>query len=190
MSLSHALLALLTVEPRNGYELTKAFEDEGIGRYAWPAGHTSIYPELNRLAGRGLVEVVDEGARGSRTYAVTPSGHEELRSWLLTPPAGPARVRNEQVLRMFLLSALEPADALVVLRRIAEHSASEAAELRHIRAEAGPEVRPGPAGFGQFAAEYGLRLYEAAHDWAEWAISQLEAAQAEVGTAQDTGVPG
>ena len=45
MSLSHALLGLLAVRPRSGYELTKVFGGD-LGRYAWQAGHTSIYPEL------------------------------------------------------------------------------------------------------------------------------------------------
>ena len=176
MSLPHALLGLLAVAPRSGYELTKVFERD-LGRYAWQAGHTSIYPELGRLAEHGLVEVTHEGARGSRTYAVTEAGREELRSWLLTPSERNGRVRDERVLRMFLLSALDPADARVVLERIAATTAQEAAELRRIRDEAGP-VRPGREGFGQFAAEYGLRQYEAAHGWALWAIDQLDAAAA------------
>jgi PadR family transcriptional regulator AphA len=174
VSLPHALLGLLAVEPRSGYELTKAFESE-LGRYAWQAGHTSIYPELNRLLGDGLLEVTHEGARGSRTYGVTPAGREELRSWLMSP--GPAvKVRNERVLRMFLLSALDPADALAVLRRIAEVTAAEAAELRRVRAKNGPPVNRGVASFGLLAAEFGLRQFDAVHGWAEWAIEQYEAA--------------
>jgi PadR family transcriptional regulator AphA len=165
MSLPHALLGLLAVAPRSGYELTKAFAGD-LGRYAWQAGHTSIYPELGRLAEQGLVEVTHEGARGSRTYAVTAAGRDQLRSWLLSPPDR-GRVRDERVLRMFLLSALDPADARVVL---------EAAELRQVREEAGP-VRLGHDGFGQLAAEFGLRQYEAVHDWAVWAIAQLDAAE-------------
>jgi PadR family transcriptional regulator, regulatory protein AphA len=172
MSLTHALLGLLAVQPRSGYELTKEFEGD-IGRYAWQVGHTSVYPELNRLAGEGLVEVTHEGARGSRTYAVTPAGREELRTWLLTPPRATGKVRNEQVLRMFLLSALDPADAVQVLHRIAEVTAAQAAELRRIRAENGPPARPGPGGFGLLAAEYGLRQYDAVQGWALWAIEQL-----------------
>jgi PadR family transcriptional regulator, regulatory protein AphA len=175
MSLPHALLGLLAVTPRSGYELTKAFTGE-IGRYAWQAGHTSIYPELGRLAEQGLVEVTHEGARGSRTYTVTDAGREELRSWLLTPPARGAKVRNEQVLRMILLSALDPADARTVLQRVAANTAAEAAILRQVREEAGP-VAPGRAGFGQLAAEYGLRQYEAVHGWALWAMEQLDAAE-------------
>jgi PadR family transcriptional regulator AphA len=177
MSLPHALLGLLAVRPRSGYELTKMFAGD-LGRYAWQAGHTSIYPELGRLAEQGLVEVTHEGARGSRTYAVTRAGRDELRSWLLAPPGRGAKVRNEQVLRMFLLSALDPDDARVVLNRIASTTATEAAALRRIREEAGP-VRPGPDGFGQLAAEFGLRQYEAVHGWALWALEQLDAAERE-----------
>jgi PadR family transcriptional regulator, regulatory protein AphA len=169
MSLPHAVLGLLAVRPASGYELTKAFAGD-LGRYAWQAGHTSIYPELSRLAERGLVEVAHEGPRGSRTYAVTDAGRAELRSWLLAAPQGGAKVRNEQVLRMFLLSALEPADARVVLARIAEATAREATDLRRVREQAGP----GATGFGQLAAEFGLRQYEAVHGWALWAIEQLD----------------
>src|SRR5689334_15964133 len=175
MSLPHALLGLLAVAPSTGYELTKAFAGD-FGRYAWQAGHTSIYPELARLAESDLIEVTHEGARGSRTYAVTDAGRAELRSWLFAPP-GQGKVRNELVLRMFLLSALEPADARELLGRIATSTEREAAELRRVRAEAGP-VRLGPEGFGQLAAEYGLRQYEAVHEWAVWASHQLDRAAA------------
>ena len=184
MSLPHALLGLLAVAPRSGYELTKAFAGD-LGRYAWQAGHTSIYPELARLAENGLIEVSHEGARGSRTYAVTDAGREELRTWLFTPPRQ-GKVRNELVLRMFLLSALDPADARELLGRIAASTARDAAELRRVRAEAGP-VRLGPAGFGQLAAEYGLRQYDAVHDWALWAIDQLD--QADQAVAATTSAP-
>jgi PadR family transcriptional regulator, regulatory protein AphA len=180
MSLPYALLGLLAVKPRSGYELAKEFEGY-LGRYAWQAGHTSIYPELGKLAERGLVEVTHEGPRGSRTYALTPAGREELRTWLLEPPAKTGKVRNEQVLRMFLLSALDPPDALTVLRRIAERTAAEAAELRAVREVAGPPV-PGPEGFGILAAEYGLRQFEAVHEWARWAIEQIERIGEEGGT--------
>lgn len=175
MSLPHALLGLLAVEPASGYTLTKAFE-QSLGRYAWHAGHTSIYPELGRLAERGLVEVTAEGARGSRTYAVTEAGRAELRSWLMQPPPlrETGKVRNELVLRMFLLSALDPADARTVLTGIADETAAEAAELRAIRAAHGDGPLTGREGFGQLAAEFGLRQYEAVHEWAHWALEQLD----------------
>jgi PadR family transcriptional regulator AphA len=172
MSLPHALLGLLAVAPASGYELTKEFE-LSLGRYAWQAGHTSIYPELGKLAGRGLVRVVNEGPRGSKTYDITDEGRAELRSWLLRPPGEGVAVRNEPVLRMFLLSALPPADQRLMLTSIAEHTAAAAAQVRALL-DAPDDPGRGPrAGFGRLAGEYGVRQYDAVTEWAHWALDQL-----------------
>jgi DNA-binding PadR family transcriptional regulator len=172
MSLSHALLGLLAIEPASGYELAKEFERE-LGRYAWQAGHTSIYPELGKLADRGLVVAADTGARGRRTYAITDEGRAELRTWLLTP-TGNAVIRNEAVLRLFLVSALAPEDQRELLKRIAAHTAEAATELRGILAEEDEPGRGRRAGYGRLAGEYGVRQYDAVHDWARWALEQLD----------------
>src|ERR1041384_1028625 len=81
VSLRHALLGMLAVRPGTGYELAQRF-DESMAN-AWYASHSQIYPELGKLAEAGMVEVVGEGARNSRTYAVTPAGRDELRTWML-----------------------------------------------------------------------------------------------------------
>ncbi|SFO01817.1 transcriptional regulator, PadR family [Pseudonocardia ammonioxydans] len=174
MSLPHALLGLLAVGPNTGYELAKYFEGD-LGRYAWQAGHTSVYPELNRMAGSGLIEVTALGPRGAKTYSVTDAGRTELRRWMMAPPAD-AKVRNEHVLRMFLISALPREDALSLLDRMAESTDESAAELRKVRAEH-PDGAPmhGAEGFGQLAAEFGVRQYEAVRDWARWAADRLRA---------------
>ncbi|MGI5127075.1 PadR family transcriptional regulator [Pseudonocardia sp. CA-107938] len=171
MSLPHALLGLLIVQPRSGYELTKEFEGH-LGRHAWAAGHTSIYPELNRMADAGLVEVTHEGARGSRYYAATDAGRAELRRWMFERDRT-RKVRNEEVLRMFLISALEPEDAIAYLRGVAEFTGDQAAQLAEVIATL--EAQCGPIEFGALAAEYGRRQYEAVHGWAEWAIEQISA---------------
>lgn len=173
MSLTYALLGLISVEPASGYELAKEFEGE-LGRYAWQAGHASIYPELARLAERGLVKVIEEGPRGRRTYDITPEGREELRLWLLTPPAGKSVVRSEAVLRAFLISTLDTADARQMLESIAERYSRAAAELRaELTGEA--SSRLSREGFGRITAEFGLRQYDALHGWACWALQRLPA---------------
>ncbi len=173
MALRYALLGLLTERTASGYDLAKAFEGE-IGQYAWQAGHNRIYPELARLADEGMVEVVDEGARGRRTYAITEEGLADLRTWLLAPRSGGA-VRNEQLLRYFLLSALEPGDARVFLRRIADDNAEKADRLRAtldgIAPGGGPDDR---LPLGWLAGGFGVRQYEAMRDWAEWALGELD----------------
>src|SRR5437588_10008069 len=119
MSLRHALLGLLADEPASGYDLHRRFECD-LGRYAWQAGHTGIYPELVKMADEGLVIVKATGARGRKTYALTEDGRAELRSWLMSPPRQ-GTVRNETVLRMFLVQALEPGDARILLKAIVEY---------------------------------------------------------------------
>jgi DNA-binding PadR family transcriptional regulator len=114
MSLRHALLGMLATRPGTGYDLTQRFE-QSLGN-AWHASHSQIYPELARLTDAGLVEVVGEGARRSRTYGLTPAGHEEIRRWLLESEPNRAQ-RNETAVRWFLVALLEPEDRRVVLER-------------------------------------------------------------------------
>ncbi|CAM4062999.1 PadR family transcriptional regulator [Nocardiopsis rhodophaea] len=172
MSLRYALLGMLAYEPSSGYELKKMFDGE-LGEYAWHAPHTRIYPELARLAGEGLIEVAEEGARGRRTYAATDAGRAELHRWLFTP-LEEGRARNVHVLRLFLLSALEPEDTRRLLRSYADDSEHEADKLAAVAAHLDAET---PAGerppFGRMAAEFGLRIHSARRDWARWALERM-----------------
>jgi PadR family transcriptional regulator AphA len=176
MSLRYALLGLLAEEPSSGYDLTRKFE-HALQRYAWHAQHSQIYPELTRLAADGLVEVAAEGPRGRRTYAITGRGRSELRTWMLNPP-DVFVVRHEFVLRLFLLSTLDPDDARAVLRPVVEESARELATLRESidRADTTTPTGTFPA-FGRLVAEYGLRSFQTMHDWAVWAMDQIDRAE-------------
>jgi PadR family transcriptional regulator, regulator of vanillate utilization len=95
MSLRHALLAILAVEPMTGYDLTKHFERSAAN--VWHAPHSQIYPELRKLEAAGLVtaESVTRGDRGiKRTYSITEAGHGDLVEWveeLQPPPPAPER---------------------------------------------------------------------------------------------------
>lgn len=171
MSLRFALLGLLAVEPSSGYDLTRRFE-EGIGSFAWSAGHSQIYPELGRLSADELVEVVSEGARGRRVYDVTPAGRAALRAWLLGPHSEGGTVRNEFVLRLFLLSALDDEDAQQLLDGVRWFADQQIAVLQGAQQEmaaAGAPTSHAP----NLAAEFGVLSYRAAQDWAVWASEQL-----------------
>ncbi|MDA0171935.1 PadR family transcriptional regulator [Solirubrobacter taibaiensis] len=127
MSLRHALLGLLAVAPATGYELAQKFE-ASMGT-AWHASHSQIYPELARLHEAGMVEVVGEGARNSRTYAVTDAGHDEIRTWMLETEANRAQ-RNETAVRWFLLALLEPDDRRAAVERELANAEEYVAMLR------------------------------------------------------------
>ncbi|MGW5364727.1 PadR family transcriptional regulator [Actinopolymorpha pittospori] len=186
MSLRFALLGLLAVEPGSGYALTQRFA-QSLEKYAWHANHSQIYPELNKLAGDGLIEVVAEGARGSRTYAISDAGRDALLDWMLSPPRE-SRVRSEQILRVFMLSTLEPPLAHDLLRGYLAQAARHRDEIREIVAQLeSEEDASSPMQFGRFAAEFGVRQYDAFVEWAQWALARIERYQAEAGQGSERG---
>ncbi|MER5650039.1 PadR family transcriptional regulator [Streptosporangium sp. NPDC002524] len=168
MSLRIALLGLLTVTgPASGYDLTKLFE-RSIN-YAWQAGHSQIYPELNKMAADGWVTVEQEGPRGRKTYAITDEGARELRRWLLEKE--PSRsYRDEGLLRAFLLPTLEPHEAVALL-----HTETEAynAKLAHLEALRESRDRR-EAGFGNHALDLGIRKTRTVRDWAADTAAAIE----------------
>ena len=140
MSLRYALLGALADSPRTGYALLKHFEQSLA--YAWPASHSQIYPELARLLEAGLIEQAEAGARGSKTYAITKAGLEDVRRWLRdTEPD--RRVRNEAALRTFFLWLLDAEEAAAQLER---ERAYWTGVLEEYRADRGGADREGPKG--------------------------------------------
>ena len=167
--LRHALLGLLAERPMSGYELDQRFE-ASVGS-TWTAGHSQIYPELNRLAGEGLIEPGEPGPRGRKTYAITDAGVAAVRAWL--SETDPDRmVRDESALRTYFLWLMEPAAA-----RAHVESERDAAQetLRSLRATAAARRPATPAERSQrIALEAGLRWAQARAEWAEWALERLD----------------
>jgi DNA-binding PadR family transcriptional regulator len=129
VSLRHALLGLLATQPATGYELAQKF-DKSLGT-AWHASHSQIYPELAKLTEAGMVEVVGEGARNSRTYAVTDAGYDEMRAWLIEGEAN-RNQRNETAVRWFLLGLLKPEDRRAAVDRELAYAEEYVANQRQI----------------------------------------------------------
>jgi DNA-binding PadR family transcriptional regulator len=168
MSLRHAVLGLLALQPSNGYELTQRF-DRSLS-HAWHASHSQIYPELSRLEEAGMVEVVGEGARRSRTWAVTGAGREELRRWMVETDPHRGQ-RNESAVRWFLASLLEPDERRAVLERELRYLEQQAAGLRAVAAQM--EAAPGAIAFRP-VVDLGLRIDDVIR---AWLLEQIEAAR-------------
>ena len=118
----------------------------------------------------GLITLVATGARHRRTYSITRTGQAELQRWLRNPPAKFV-ARSEFVLRLFLMSTLDPADARTLLAPVADESAQELERLRAAvaTADAGPRLS-----FDRLAAEFSVRSVAALHEWARWALTELD----------------
>jgi PadR family transcriptional regulator, regulatory protein AphA len=86
MSLRHAMLGVLIVQPMTGYDL--ADYSRATDGLFWEAGQAQIYPELRRMEADGLVSA-KEAPRGKlakkRIYAITKKGVDELRRWAEEP---------------------------------------------------------------------------------------------------------
>jgi PadR family transcriptional regulator AphA len=78
-----AVLGLLTLGERSGYELDKLAR-RSIG-YFWRPAKSKIYAILPRLVERGFAistSVTQERRPDKQLYAITPTGEEALRGWL------------------------------------------------------------------------------------------------------------
>ena len=117
VSLRIAALGLLAQHPGSGYDLLKRFEKSMAN--VWPATQSQLYGELNKLAEAGLIEVTDIGPRGRKEYRITDAGRAELLRWVTNPQDDPP-YRSAELLRVFLLGEIPPAQArehMVVGRR-------------------------------------------------------------------------
>jgi len=86
MSVSYALLGLLEVEPRHGYDLKRLFD--ACFAPTHPVAFAQVYSTLGRLERHGRVRVeAIERAEGPdrRRFAITADGQAELERWLDRP---------------------------------------------------------------------------------------------------------
>lgn len=117
MSLKHAILGFLALQPMSGYDLKKAFD--GSVRHFWPADQSQIYRTLSALAAAGLATVVDTDHAdplSRKVYHLSDDGRAELHRWLAAPPP-PADDRDAFLIQVFFASLLSDEAAAAVLER-------------------------------------------------------------------------
>lgn len=178
MSLKHAILGFVELEPASGYTLRQRFE--GSVRSFWSATQSQIYRELHALEAEGLVEVEvipQAGKPARRVYALTPSGRSELERWL-AEPVEPAQLRDPFMLK-FVFAARLPAPVLDGLLAGYQSALSETlAEYRGRLAH--PKIfslarSPREATLWRLSIENGLAYCEAQLAWVERARKELSA---------------
>jgi PadR family transcriptional regulator, regulatory protein AphA len=172
---SYLILGALRGDPRSGYEI-KALVDRAF-RFFWAVSYGQIYPELRRLKEEGLIEATgtEDGGRRRVRYELTPSGRKTLVDWLRTPTAG-YELRDEGLLKLFFADALEPADALALVRTFKAARQATLDRLREIEAHTAARSH---AGFPAVVLEYGIAHHEWAVDWCSRLEQRLEAAPSE-----------
>ena len=116
MSVPHALLALLSEEPKYGLRLQNEFEAR-TGE-VWPLNVGQVYTTLQRLERDGLVEADDGGGRSQkqRRYRIAPAGAHELANWLRTPPDLVPPPRDELVIKVLVALQVPGIDVHEILQ--------------------------------------------------------------------------
>jgi PadR family transcriptional regulator, regulatory protein AphA len=171
----YALLGLLSLGPRSGYDLKKLI-DRSIAHF-WNESFGQIYPILRGLEADGLARRRSERQHGKpdrQVYTLTGKGQTELQRWL-QHPTRPEGFRSELLLKLFL-GAHAPAEANV--RQIQEFKQRQHALLstyagieQRLRAEARdhPDLP-----YWLLTLRYGRRRATALARWSEEALTTLQ----------------
>lgn len=119
MSLKHAILGLLTIQPMTGYELKHEAFDRSIAHF-WQADQSQIYRVLDQMESDGWVESeleIQIERPNKRLFRITNSGLEALLNWLHTPQS-PSVYRDPFLVQLFFAGML-PRER--VLEHIQQH---------------------------------------------------------------------
>jgi DNA-binding PadR family transcriptional regulator len=137
----------------------------------WPATQSQVYGELANLSTIGLIEVIAEGPRGRKEYALTQQGLAELHHWLTETKAEQPQ-RSEALLQVFFLGVLPPQQAADHLIRQADTAAEQHNALLQLKTSIdwGEDML---SVNGKLALEYGLRLRAMQEQWARWAAEEI-----------------
>jgi DNA-binding PadR family transcriptional regulator len=173
MSLSHAILGLLTVAPMTGYDLkTQAF-DKTVAHF-WQADQTQIYRTLTALAESGWVESrleIQQGRPNRKVYRITEAGRAELVRWLHTEQPLPI-YREPFLVQMFFSGEL---DKETILTHIIRQREGHAARLAHYEQTPMPPLGSVELDrkriFWRLTLEMGMAMEQAYIDW----LDQCEA---------------
>ena len=133
VSLKHAILGFIDLEPATGYTLAQRFD--GSTASFWSATQSQIYRELHDLERAGLVEceVIPQPGKPSRKlYKLTRAGSLELSSWLAAP-VEPLQLRDPFLLKFVFAAQLEAAelDAALAAPR-AKSCSTSARNTKHV----------------------------------------------------------
>ncbi len=101
MSLRHALLGLLAVEPASGYDLKRAIDRSTY--FIWNATGPQIYNTLHNLRERGYITsktLPQRGKPDKQIHTITTKGRAALKKFI-SEPIRASVTRDEVLLRIF-----------------------------------------------------------------------------------------
>jgi DNA-binding PadR family transcriptional regulator len=167
MATNEVVLALLRNGPAHGYDLKRDHD-------AWfpdsrPLAFGQVYATLGRLAGAGLVEVLEtrvEGGPERTVYALSERGEQKLSEWL-GEPAGPAASNADEIVRKTVAALRTGDDPGGFLAR------QRAAHLRRMHELTNGQPERDPA--ARLARDHLVAHLDADLRWLEAAVERIAA---------------
>jgi PadR family transcriptional regulator, regulatory protein AphA len=108
MSLRHAILGILSIQPMSGYDLKKTI-DQSVGHF-WTADQSQVYRTLAALVEDGLASrrtVAQDERPNLHLHTVTDRGLVALDEWLASPLQTPP-MREPFLARLFFADRMPP----------------------------------------------------------------------------------
>ncbi|MBX3065403.1 MAG: PadR family transcriptional regulator [Anaerolineae bacterium] len=125
MSLAHAILGFLSLEPMTGYNLKTACFDDSVAHF-WSADQAQIYRTLDKLAEDGFAEShleVQTDRPNRKVYSITEAGRGELHQWLNSKQILPAH-REAFLVQLFFAAELEDQEIIALMEdQLVQHEA-------------------------------------------------------------------
>jgi len=162
------ILGFIAGQPRSGYDI-KAMVDKST-RFFWAASYGQIYPELKRLAERGLIEGSDhsQGDRPRTVYSITESGREALGKWMGSGEQA-HELRDEALLKLFFSGQATHEELVSVLETKREEHLDALQRFAEIEPLAAASKEFGPL----MVLRYGQAYNEFAADWCAEALKEI-----------------
>ena len=180
MSLSYAILGLISYRPMTGYNLKEIF-DNSISHF-WHAHLSQIYRELSKMEEAGLVysEVQrQEGRPDRKVYRITPLGEEKFQSWLESFPENLVMsYNNEFLLRLYFGGRIDHEELHFQFTKYKKEIESKLQHFESLfgvieefsRKAGGPRDRL----YWELTLDLGIALLKANLEWIEGSIEKIK----------------
>lgn len=176
MSLKHAILGLLNIQPMTGYDLKHLAFDNTVSHF-WQADQAQIYRTLDKMEAEGLVISqleIQTDRPNRRVYHITPLGTDSLIAWLKQPQSPPV-YREPFLVQMFFGYLLDDREVLKHLDDHIAHHRGNLAEYQRIQMPRSDEANTKrKQTFWRLTLELGMALEKTYVDWLEKCQATIE----------------
>jgi len=183
MSLSHALLGLISYKPSTGYELRTTFSESV--QFFWNATLPQIYRTLSQMESQGWLTVEiepQEGKPSRKVYSITDIGMKELTRWLVSKPEITPE-RNPLLLKVFFGRMMHPESLKKIISgcqqyhiQLLEQYGKETVSVIQHYAEVCSS--PEDAAFWKLTLDFGQRFSKMVVEWCDHVLTTIDHAGA------------